>query len=233
MEKIGDTSLFASANLIAYYELDTGALTTDSKGSNTLTNNNTVGEGTALFGTACADLSATNTNKSLSIATGLGVDMSGAFSVSGWWNIQTAPTNGQLRSLVDWRSTTGTSRYAFLYYDNSGGTIRLLCDVSGNFAIENVDLGTTDWHHIVETCSAAGAYKLYIDNVEVATATRGTGTSTNEMYMGISSDASSHPLSAFFDDVGFLDIELSTAQISEIFNPVAPSGTTSHHSFFM
>jgi hypothetical protein len=41
--ELSASTLFSSANLTAYYKFDNGAITTDSKGSNTLTNNGTVG----------------------------------------------------------------------------------------------------------------------------------------------------------------------------------------------
>jgi hypothetical protein len=80
------TSLFADASLVAYWRLEN---TSDSKGSRTLTNNNTVAFNSAKFNNG-ADGGATNTNKYLSLAADtLGMTYTGAKSFSLWLKLTT------------------------------------------------------------------------------------------------------------------------------------------------
>lgn len=218
MAKLRDTSLFADANLVALYEMENGALTADSKGSNTLTNNNTVGTETSapLYGTGAADYGTANTNKSLSIATGLGVDLSGAHSVSMWVKVRTAPS-AQIYMFSDWRSTTGTARYLQVAYQESGGK-KLYIDPSGSaFNVNSIDLGTSTWQHLVATVSAGGTVTVYLNGVSVGTGTRGTSTSTNNTYLGTDTGGG-NPASIYLDDVSFFSKELTAAEVSRIYN---------------
>lgn len=231
MAQLSDTSLINSVNCIAYFKFENGALTADSKGSNTLTNNNTVATETSahLYGTGAADFGTANTNKSLSRATGLGVDLSGAHSVSLWVKVRTAPSS-QVFALLDWGSTTGTSRYLLVGYQESGGK-KLYIDPSGNaFNVNSIDLGTSAWQHLVATVSAGGTVTVYLNGVSVGTGSRGTSTSTNSTVLG-TDRAGGNPSSIFMDDVSFWDAELTAAQVSAIYNGdlVLDAG----YSFFM
>src|SRR3990167_2629412 len=87
--ELQDTYFFFDANLVAYYRFNSGALTTDSKGSNTLTNVNTVGEtASCKFGYA-ADTGESNSNKLFTIATNLGINGNGDISISFWAKLRT------------------------------------------------------------------------------------------------------------------------------------------------
>jgi hypothetical protein len=77
-----DSILYNDANIVAYYRTNTGALTTDSKGSNTLTNLNAVAEGTGMFGKS-ADFGSPNTTKTLYRDARITTNTSN-FTICGW-----------------------------------------------------------------------------------------------------------------------------------------------------
>src|ERR1035437_6003654 len=79
------SGLFNDASLVSYYRLES---TADAKGSNTLTNNNTVAFNAAKFNNG-GDQGASNTNKYLSRADALGLNGSNPFSRSYWIKLQT------------------------------------------------------------------------------------------------------------------------------------------------
>src|SRR6478736_10076054 len=87
MAELASTSLINDANLIAYYKAENA---NDSKGSNTLTNNNTVAFSAAKFNNGF-DGGSANTNKSMSIANALSFS-GGAYSITLWVKLNTEIT---------------------------------------------------------------------------------------------------------------------------------------------
>lgn len=96
MPELSTTTLFSDSSLQAYYRFNTGELTTDSKGSNTLTNVNTVGEATGKFGIG-ADFGTANSDKYLHIASNLGMNLASDYSVSLWVKCRTEPASGEFQ----------------------------------------------------------------------------------------------------------------------------------------
>lgn len=224
-QELYSTQLFSDSSLVGYYRAENA---NDSKGSNNLTNNGTTPFNSAKFNNGF-DFGASNSSKYMSIASGLGVDLSGAYSVSFWFKCATEPTSGTFPRLIDWRSTTGTTRYAIINYSNPSGTKQLDVDISGGTGSYSVTLGTSDFHNIILTCSAGGSAKLYLDNVQVATATRSTSTSTNNLAIGAAVGGSLFS-SGIIDDVAFFSKELSASEVNSIYTGVFDSGFFTHIS---
>ena len=89
MPQLLNTPLFSDANLVHYYKLEN---TSDSKGSNTLTNVNSVAFNAAKFGNG-ADFGASNTTKELYSTVAPEID-GGAGTLIFWVKLQTEIASG-------------------------------------------------------------------------------------------------------------------------------------------
>jgi len=88
-QEIASTRFAEDADALSYYRLESGALGTDEKGTNTLTNYNTVGSGTGKFGGASDQGSTNTTNKCLAKAGDPGYNGASdfPFSIVAWFNV--------------------------------------------------------------------------------------------------------------------------------------------------
>ena len=213
MAQISQTSLFTDANLLAYYKLED---VSDSKGANTLTNNNTVTFTGAKFGNG-ANLGASNTNKSLSRAANLGINGNSDATFSFWINLLAEITVGTWELFVH-LSQTGADRYLQLSYDYNAGTRRLRIDVAGTTIIYTITLGTTNFYHIVVTRNVGGnSCHLWVNGVDVANGTVGsTIGGANAFYLGANS--ASDFSSALYDDMGCFNRVLTSTEIGLLYN---------------
>lgn len=215
------TTLYDDANLKAYYRFDSGALTTDSKGSNTLTNNNSVAENASgQFGYA-ADGGATNTNKYLRADSNIGIDGNSSMTAMCWVKMNTEIAAGTSVFLQHF-STGGAQRYINAYYDYNGGTRRIVCSFSGTNATFNTTLGTTNWHHIafVRDVGATSGV-IYVDAVAGTGITIGSGALAIDRISLVGAAADSF-LSGLMDDVAFFNRALSSTEISNYYNGLTP-----------
>lgn len=213
--EIATMPLASDANLKAYYRFESGALTTDSSGNGyTLTNNNTVGEGTGKFG-GCSDFGSANTNKSFSIASDVGIAGNSPMSIVFWINIQTAPATNGYYTLVQHRSTTGADRaFDVIYFDNSG-TKRLYINASATLNNIVQDLGTSAWH-LIGAVRTTTTSELYVDGVWKQSAALGSTTySQNKLLLGGDTGTFS---STFMDDATFFNDGLTATEMSNIYN---------------
>lgn len=117
MPELYNTPLFSDANLIAYYRL---ANTSDSKGSFTLTNYNSVGFATGKFGNG-ANYGAANTNKYLGTTNTLGIN-GGAMSMSLWWQNNGTVVGHQMLDVAVQGNTSSKIMYRINYDNRSGGS---------------------------------------------------------------------------------------------------------------
>lgn len=213
------TTLKNNANLKAYYRFESGALTTDSSGNGyTLTNNNTVGEGTGVFG-GCADFGAGNTNKYLSVASDFGID-GGNTTISGWFKLHSEISSG-VYSFVDFGSETNYIAYWMLYEYNAG-TRRLTFNrqeqlLENNFLNYNVTLGT-GWNHIALTYNGT-TLRAYLNGSHIASlACSGNGSGAVADHVSIGrNDQYDYYASILADDVAIFSIALSADQIKELY----------------
>jgi hypothetical protein len=210
-------------NLVAYYALNTGALTTDSSGGGfTLTNHNSVAEGTAFLGTTSADFGTANTNKNLRIDNNLGA--TGSVSVSLWIKMRTEIASGTNGIFCHGVATTNV--HNAVAYQYNGGTRRLAFNrqrqnTSNNVFYHTATLGTANWHHIVYTYDGS-TMKGYYDGTEVVSqALSGNGASggLNNFTLGwdrgvwVSSYAS-----AEIDEAGVWSRAITGAEVTSLYN---------------
>ena len=218
-------SLFSDANLQAYYRFNTGALTTDSKASYTLTNNNTVGEtASGKFGYA-ADFGSSNTNKYFSIANSLGID-GDPCSFSCWVKIRTEPATNTAFGITTQQNSNTKTRNTILYEDNSGTKRLVFRRARNGIAFDsftyNVTLGTTEWHNVVYTYDGTNV-KGYLDGVylnAVASSGNGNVTSQNNFDIGVEVDQNggiSSYASSYVDDVVVFNRALTANEVAQIY----------------
>lgn len=173
----GATSQFTTPMVSWWTMNEASGNRSDSKGSNTLTDNNTVGSATGKWGLA-ADFEASN-SESLSISDGTqsGLDFTGDVSIAGWVNIESAPSGKY--GLVTKQASSNES-YQLNYREDSGKKLQFQNTSGGTGATENIftfssDLGTATWHHIVMSFDASAAtVEMFVDGISV-----GRVTSTN------------------------------------------------------
>lgn len=208
-----------TTSLGSYWKLDeSSGNPADSAGSNTLTNNNTVGFAAGLINNA-ADFGTANTDKYFSVASNIGV--SSEVTISFWIKLRTEVPSGQY-DLLQLEIASGHKFYS-IYYEYNAGTRRLSVDrgrrgVNDNVASYNVTLGTTAWYHVVATYDATDL-KLYVNGVERATlATSGNGTSggTNGITIGTGTGAGGNFTNAYIDEVGVWARALTAAEIYNV-----------------
>ena len=196
----------APGSLALYHLADVN----DSSGNgHTLTNNNTVAFGAGKLGN-CAQFGASNTDKSLSHADGLGEDLSGEAGVSIWVMVLTAPTSGQTQIIWHWASTTGTARLVHLDYMNESGTLKLNLYAGGTENKYTVTLTTNLWYKIDVNISATP--ELYINGVLVMTGSRGTSTTALNA-VKLSHDATGYQFKGNLDEAVFFSALRTAAAI--------------------
>ncbi|MBI5954465.1 MAG: LamG domain-containing protein [Chloroflexi bacterium] len=223
------TSLFADANLVAYWELESGALTTDSKASYTLTNSNSVSSGTGQFGGA-ADYGSSNTNKNLGVTSDLGIT-NGTFSISLWVKLNTEVGVGAEYSFVSSEDTTNDILKQINYYE-TGGTRRVAFrrwrqGIAADEVTYDVTLGTSNWSHFVVTYDATNLRGYYNGSLvagPTAFSGDGSGVATAQTNIGSYRNSSNYS-SVLIDDVAFFNDALTAGEVTTLYNaPTSDSG---------
>lgn len=146
-------------SLVAYYKMET--LTTDSVGTYTLTNNNSVSSWTGKIWSA-ADFWATNTNKGLSRTASLPFTYSSAWSVSLWvkMNTEISTWRQEFFNLSDFGTPWAQNR---IEYNYNGWTRRMefmINSASTGQVNSNISLWTSNWHHMVMTYAGGTSWAI-------------------------------------------------------------------------
>ncbi len=224
---LAGTNLISDSNLVSYYKLED---TSDSKGSNTLTNNNSVTFGTARFNNG-ADQGSSNSNKYLSVAGNLGIAGNSDFSISLWLKQNTEIGSG---TQVGWAlySQTTADRYIQMNYLYNGGTRRLQIDAAGTSFTYDIVLGTAAFRHIVVTRDVSGnAVRLYVDGVDVAGSTIGSSTAGQNKFTLGADPSGGQVTSWIIDDVGVFNKKLTAGEVTTLFN--SPISDTTGAGFLL
>lgn len=215
--------LFTDANLLAYWKLEN---TSDSIGSNTLTNNGTTVFNAALFNNG-ADTATTNTTKFLNTSTDLGIG-TGAVTIAGWVNFNSLP-NGTTQILFQLTDSLG---HYFQVYRNSGNSFSL--DAAGNAQSISLNVNVGEWHHWAIVRDTGNTIsKLYLNGVQATTAGIGTSTTTNTNKFCIAGDAagSGNLANAKFDDVVFFNRVLTAGEVLSLSRSTLHDSTVAIASF--
>ena len=229
MAELNQLELKNDVNLQGYWRFESGALVADSSGnSNTLTNNNTVTEGTGKYGGA-ADFEISNTEY-FSITDGdqTGLDITGDISFSKWLKLEQLPsTAGASFDLITkWNGTGNQRGYRLgvntdnkLYFFYSGDGISNTNIVTTGAVFDAGDVG--NWVHLVITADVSDQdIKVYKDTVSQAGTITGTQSAiynnTSEFQVG-----GIHVLTVYYDglmdDVCVFSRVLTDAEILKIY----------------
>lgn len=226
------TSLYADANLAAYYRAEDATDSEDSGTDYDLTNVNSVAFNAAKFNNGF-DFGTANTNKKLRSTTVLGISAN-AFTMSAWIKQRTALSSGAFDMYVSFTRASDKSNIYLGYYNNAGTmqlySSRTKIGVSQATSVYNTDIGTSEFHHMAVTWDDS-LLNLYLDGSLVATSSSsgaGTGTTVDCLTIGDypsdngnCSSAYGYYASAFIDDLAFFDRTLTAQEISDIYNGTA------------
>ncbi len=211
--------LSKDANFQAYYKLED---VNDSKGSNNLTNNNSVAFSSSKYGLG-ADSGTANTNKYLRVANALGFN-GGAYSIALWVKLNTEITANTYTfcELVD--GTTGTT--LVIDYNFNGGSpqievFRLRAGISAGAVTAIQTLGTSVFHHMVITYDGT-TITGYIDGASFGTPAtntgNGSGVSTGFTILdGRNAPNNTTCASAIIDDVGCWNRALTGREVANLY----------------
>lgn len=200
-----------SSSLVAAYKFNTGALTTDSKGSNTLTNEGTVTEtasGKSGYGAVLADSSA----QYFKIATaGSDFSFGSKMTMSAWVKFTTIDSD-DIYTIFLGNSGDHYIGYNVRYLSSNYVTYSYLRTDSGAYSYNGASEGFASWtptagtwYHLVMTVDlTAGQLKYYVDGtLKVTITTAGTSlTAMSNLYIGSELGTSRH-LNATLDEVYF------------------------------
>ena len=223
-----NTPLYNSS-LRAYYRMSTGALTTDSKNSYTLTNNGTVADGTGKFGGG-ADGGATNSTKYFNVDSALGLSGGNAAkSMFCWFKMNTelsgADSYGVLASIANADVDT---QYRIGYW-RDGSTNKVAVDRGkngiGTTPIYSTQaLGTTNFNHLGFTWDGT-TLRAYFNGAEYGNSTpSGAGNNGLTDKLTILRDTTANYQSAIIDEVAIWDTALSATDVSNLYTGNFPSG---------
>lgn len=228
-QELFNTYLFNDPSLTAYYRLSS---TADSKGANTLTNNNTVAFNAGLFGNA-ADFSSSNTNKSLTRDgnTPVGITLTQfktAWSISGWIN---EDNQGAMREPFGMQVSDGTHR-ANTYLVSDTGVLKLnIFDGAANTYSTGISISTGIWYPVVILYTGTNL-QVWLSGSLILNQARVISSQADSQAGGFGigcerqNNSSAHFLSGLVDDVGVFSRTLTGGDITFIANG-APSGNFS------
>lgn len=212
MAEVLKTSLSSDANLKAYYRFESGALTSDSKNSYTLTNNGSVDEAQGKYG-GCADFGTANSGKFFTRTDSVGCVNTDNMTISCWLKVRTEPSLNLYYQIVN--VNFPTSKYFLIYYHDNNGVKELISQYYGDGAIYQVTLGTSSWYHIVATWDGTNV-RLYVNTLLVATHVKGNeGGGENALYIADSIT------NIYLDDVAIFNRCLTEAEIYQIYKEEA------------
>jgi len=214
-------------NLQAFWELTeaSGTRSDSTANNNDLTDNNTVGQGTGVIDN-CADFEEANTEY-LTIANGdqTGLNMTSDFSISAWIKLESLPANDSEYAIVDrFQANDG---YRINVFRTGGGTMQIRRGIKNGGSQDNYDVTTTlntgTWYHFVWTFKDTGkANKLYKDGnttpISDQTGSIAPASVSSTLSLGSGSETPSRYMDGLIDLVGIWDRELTSAEVSELYN---------------
>ncbi len=230
--------------LVSYWKLDeSSGNATDSAGSNTLTNVNSVTYGSALVNNG--GIFAKASSKVLEKPTAILGTAPRDFTVSLWVKLASEVQSGDNNQSYDLFSHqdsagSGSREQIYMFYDYNGGSRQLRAGVytsAEHEIIVNGNLGTSAWHHLVLT-SLAGSLTFYLDGVSQGTAAisgSGNGSGPSGTRVGANSaDGTIRPVDGTMDEVGIWSRGLSSTEVGSLYNsglgldPYTAVGSSTH-----
>jgi hypothetical protein len=203
------TRFINDANLTAYYKLED---LNDSKGTFTLTNNNSVGFSAGKFANAGDWGNTWYNNKSLYNAAPLGLTLNSDWTVNFWVSINALSTDGTLFLIRD--TTKGDTN---IQYNTT--VPRFDYGLNGTTGSFIFDLGTNTFHMVTLVKSSTTGY-FYVDGVFKHSNSFGSGKATSIFILGNNSFGA-HGAAVKIDDFSAFSRVLDASEVNEIFNGAA------------
>lgn len=227
-------STYLETNLISYWKLDEASGTReDAKGTNDLTDNNTVGAATGIINDG-ADFEASN-SEYLSIADGsqTGLDITTDISLSLWVKFESLPTGGGVMVFCSKLNEAGAGGggYKFQvseasgsyrvrgYYSESGAA-----DVSFFRTNPDISLSTGVWYHFVWTVDVSASLgKIYRNGIELAVQNDGTSSdalsgSSKAFHIGANVQSIDSFVDGVMDEIAIYNRELHYGDVLELYD---------------
>jgi len=217
-QQLNDLTLKNLSALKAYYRFESGALTTDSKGSNTLSAVSDPAETTGYFGGG-ADFDG---NDAYSIVDASDLKPTGHFTVGAW--VKTSTTGAEQGIFQSWHGTNLGGIVFRIITNNSIGLGVGSNSGAGGFTDNNASTSVCDgnWHFVVGTYDGSNI-RLWIDGKLENTVSRASGATYNATnYVRIACENNTGTNIAFLtgtlDDVFlFTGLALSADHIKEMY----------------
>lgn len=208
-----------ATNLVSYWKLDeSSGNASDSVGSNTLTNTNTVSYSAGKINNG-ADTGSGNTNKYLTNATSLGLntDNTRSFTMAGWINMASF-TVGDIDCMFN---MTATNQATIWFGPQSSGANLGIVVIGSAVRTYNVAyaFSTSTWYHVASTFSG-NTITLYVNGVSIGSTTiTEASTYTCTANFSLFRDANDTKyVSGKVDEVGVWSRVLTADEVSQVFN---------------
>jgi hypothetical protein len=212
------TPLYSDANLVAYYRLEN---TADSKGSYTLTNNNSVTFVAGEFNNAAAFTG--NTQSLANTSVPLTTSNAGVYSFTLWIKVTTAPSNSQ-QDIVSIQSS-GAKLQEWRYIDSSGTKTFGVSDYNGSIGTTNTfsQTFTVGTWYLVTVNKNGTAIQVFVNGISIGTSTLtlsdGNGVSNLGVTLGHSPNTGTTvSFPGVIDDCAFFNRILTATEISNLYN---------------
>ena len=214
-----------SSNLKAWYKLDASEV------YNSTTTEWEVNEATSPW-TSSLDFDGTDDY----INVGTGNILTGVYSVSMWIK-RTATSGGDSSQALFSKDNTSTQRSFNNYLDQSSGTLKMWQSANGSslsVTQSSTAITDTNWHHVVYINPGSSANcQMYLDGTEVSYSSQNAGvssihTSAIDNMIGGHYIATSYQFYGSISNVSVWNTNLTSVQITEIYNNGTPSNLSSH-----
>jgi hypothetical protein len=196
-------------NIVSYWKLED---LTDSVGSNTLTNNNTVtfSAGKISNGANFARAS----SQSLSRADNASLSLTADLTASFWLYLSSSPSSGEVYGLF-----AKADSYK-MFYQNASGTLKFTIETKAagsTYTDINYTLATSTWYHVVWTKSGT-TNTIYVNGVSIGTgsASATMNDNANAFYLGF--EATTGYLNGSLDEFALWSRAITADEASQIFN---------------
>lgn len=212
---------YLDTNNVSFWELEeTSGTRTDSKGSNDLTDNNTVLSGTGIQGTG-ADFESSNSEYlSISDAAQTGIDSISAQTVACWVKFESTSAN---MSPMSKGNDGSNGLFQFFWLTSNNLIFRRVTSSGLQGATASWTPSTATWYHIAGTFDTTNGTVLYVNGVPIGTDSntlsaidtteqftigmRSRGGVTFDMYMD-----------GLVDEAGYWSRALSLGEIQALYN---------------
>lgn len=214
-------------NLVSVWEMESGALTIDSHGSNTLTDRNTVGSGTGIQG-GCGDFESGNL-EALYIpdASHVGLDITGDLTMAAWIKKE-SDQNMCIMGKFNGDGDASQRAYCFMLDANTSTSLDINISNGSTATWKYVTWSPTTgtWYHIAVVYTAsAGSATFYVNGSQQGTTQTGLPTSITNNSIQFTLGSASSNAGAFsthydglIDQACIWSRTLSSAEISTLYN---------------